>query len=152
MPNCSKPHKSIGKLESEAMKMSVQHYLRTNHANEDGGVSVEFMLWVPVFVALMTGAVDVGTIFTYKTNYWGVARDTARQVARHAMSQSEAETYAQTKATYSGIAPETTVTISATDVTVTLLGQADTIASFGIFKILDGAEISATVTYALEPI
>ncbi|GGA24645.1 TadE/TadG family type IV pilus assembly protein [Neptunicoccus cionae] len=124
---------------------------RTRH-NEDGGVSVEFMLWVPVFVALMTGAVDVGTIFAYKTNYWGVARDTARQVARHAMSASEAEAYAREMATYSGVEPDTEVEITANDVTVRLIGYADTIASFGIFKVLQGTEISAEVTYALEPI
>ena len=126
-------------------------FLSSFRGDQDGGSTVEFMLWVPVFTALMTGAIDVGTIFTHKSNYWSTARDTARQVARHSMTVSEAETYAQTHATFGGVTPTVDVTVSATDVTVRIAGQADTIASFGIFGALDGANVVAEITYALEP-
>lgn len=120
--------------------------------DENGAATVEFMLWVPVFTALMTGAVDVGTIFSHKSNYWSTARDAARQVARHAMTSSEAEAYAETHATFKGVTPQVTVTTTATEVSVRIAGVADTLSPFGIFDILDGANIVAEVTYALEPI
>ena len=119
--------------------------------NQDGGVSVEFMLWVPVFTALMTGAVDVGTIFTHKSNYWSTARDTARQLARHSMTQAEAETYALQHATFGSVTPVVNISATPTEVTVRISGEADTISAFGIFGALDGANIAAEVTYALEP-
>lgn len=121
-------------------------------SDEDGGASVEFMLWVPIFTALMTGAVDVGTIFTHKSNYWSAARDTARLVARHAMTAEEAEQYAMERATFGGVTPQVNVSLDASEVTVTISGQADTIAAFGVFGVLDGANIVAEVTYSLEPI
>ena len=130
----------------------VKTWVKRSREDEHGGATVEFMLWVPVFTALMTGAIDVGTIFTHKSNYWSTARDTARLVARHAMTESAATAYAKEHATFSGVEPTVSVSTTTTDVTVRITGTADTIASFGIFDILDGATVQAEVTYALEPI
>ena len=125
--------------------------LRRFRRAEGGGATIEFMLWIPIFVALLTGAVDVGTIFAHKSNYWSVARDTARQVARHAMTPAQARTYAEEQATLGSTVPSVTVERTTNDVTVSISGSATTIAAFGVFQIFDGQQISARVTYALEP-
>ena len=127
-------------------------FKRKFQKDDGGGVTIEFMLWVPVFVALMTGAVDIGTIFANKSNYWGVARDTARQVARHAMTNSEAEAYAAIQATFGSVVPTVTVSTTTTEVTVSISGSTDTIAAFGIFSIFDGGTVSASVTHSIEPL
>lgn len=62
--------------------------------DETGSATVEFILWVPLIVALLVLVVDVSTIYITHTEMWNVARDTARRMAKGDLTAAEAEAHA----------------------------------------------------------
>lgn len=119
--------------------------------DERGGVTVEFVLWAPVFAALIAGATDITLAFMNQSNFWNVARDTARIVSRHAMDASEAKAYAESNAIFANAKPTAEVTIDTAEVIVTITAPATTIDAFGIFGIFKDTTIKAEVRHRLEP-
>ena len=119
--------------------------------DERGGVTVEFVLWAPVFAALIAGATDISLAFMNQSNFWNVARDTARIVSRHAMDATEAKAYAESNAIFANAAPTAVVTIDGNEVIVTITAPATTIDAFGIFGIFKDTVIKAEVRHNLEP-
>jgi len=120
-------------------------------ADERGGVTVEFVLWAPVFFALIAGATDISLAFMNQSNFWNVARDTARAVSRHAMDVDEAKAYAESNAIFAKATPTALVTIDGTEVIVTITAPAVTVDAFGIFGIFKGSTIKAEVRHQMEP-
>lgn len=120
-------------------------------SDERGGVTVEFVLWAPVFAALIAGATDITLAFMNQSNFWNVARDTARIVSRHAMTVDEAKAYAESNAIFANATPTAVVTVDATEVVVTITAPATTIDAFGIFGIFKDTTIKAEVRHRLEP-
>jgi Flp pilus assembly protein TadG len=120
----------------------------------DGNVTVEFVLWVPFFMGLLLMIADVSLVFMRQSNFWNVSSDTARIVARHALEPVEAEAYARSKAAFGAYSPEVEVTVNerASTVTVTIIGQSDEMAPFGVLGLMLGDTISTRVTQTLEPI
>ena len=49
--------------------------------DETGSVTIEFVLWVPVFVLILAITVDASILFLTQANLWSIARDTTRQMA-----------------------------------------------------------------------
>ena len=119
--------------------------------DERGGITVEFVLWAPVFAALIAGATDITLAFMNQSNFWNVARDTARIVSRHAMTVDEAKAYAEENAVFANAVPTAVVTVDATEVIVTITAPASTIDAFGIFGIFKDTTIKAEVRHRLEP-
>ena len=119
--------------------------------DERGGITVEFVLWAPVFAALIAGATDITLAFMNQSNFWNVARDTARIVSRHAMTVDEAKAYAEENAVFANAEPTAVVTVDATEVIVTITAPASTIDAFGIFGIFKDTTIKAEVRHRLEP-
>ena len=116
-----------------------------------GGITVEFVLWAPVFAALIAGATDITLAFMNQSNFWNVARDTARIVSRHAMTVDEAKAYAEENAVFANAVPTAVVTVDATEVIVTITAPTSTIDAFGIFGIFKDTTIKAEVRHRLEP-
>ena len=50
--------------------------------DERGSQSIEFVLWVPVFVALLVIVIDASTLYLTQTEMENVARDTARRIIK----------------------------------------------------------------------
>ena len=135
--------------------------------DESGATTVEFVLWVPVFMFILMITVDVSLLFLRQSNLWQVARDTARQVsirhwgANNAIVVTEAEAYAVANGTFSGDVPTAKVVITegTQRVQVQLAVPMSEVGVFGIFKI-GGQVISvgqtgnltALVTHRLEPL
>ena len=119
--------------------------------DERGGITVEFVLWAPVFAALIAGATDITLAFMNQSNFWNVARDTARIVSRHAMTVDEAKAYAEENAVFANADPTAVVTVDATEVIVTITAPTSTIDAFGIFGIFKDTTIKAEVRHRLEP-
>lgn len=119
--------------------------------DERGGVTVEFVLWAPVFAALIAGATDISLAFMNQSNFWNVARDTARIVSRHGMDVDEAKAYAESNAVFANAEPTALVTIDGNEVIVTITAPATTIDAFGIFGIFKDTVIKAEVRHNLEP-
>lgn len=126
--------------------------LKRFYTDSQGGLTIEFVMWVPVLVGLISLAVQTSMIFTTQSNYWSVARDTARIVARHAMTKTAAETYATSRAATSLTTPTVEVTISGAAVTVEIAAPAASITPFNGIDVLSDVTIGASVTQALEPI
>lgn len=63
--------------------------------DERGTMSIEFVLWVPILVALLIAAIDATTLFVMHSEMSSVARDTARRMATGVLrTEAEAEAYA----------------------------------------------------------
>ena len=63
--------------------------------DEHGAVNVEFVLWIPIIIALLTTAIDASALYITHTEMWNVARDTARRmVTGKFLTEAEAEAYA----------------------------------------------------------
>ena len=121
--------------------------------SEDGNMSIEFVIAVPLFVAMITGAVDVSRLFITQANYYSAARDTARVVARSAMTEDSAEAFAASRvAQVSGTPASTNVTIDSSTVTVSISTPIADLGKFHFLDALDLGTLNATVSHALEPI
>ena len=120
---------------------------------ERGGVTVEFVLWVPVFFSLVLLSADASLLFLRQSNFWTVSRDTARIVARHGMETEAAEDWAAEQARIGDYRPEVAVEIDPVrdTVTVTITGAAASMAPFGMMRFALGDRISAAVTQVREP-
>ena len=57
---------------------SILSFLR----DDRGSQSIEFLLWVPVFVGLMVIVMDASTLYITQTEMENVARDTARRMIK----------------------------------------------------------------------
>lgn len=123
-------------------------------ARERGGVTVEFVLWVPVFFSLVLLSADASLLFLRQSNFWTVSRDTARIVARHGMGREAAEDWAAEHARIGDYRPDVAVRIDPVrdTVTVTISGKAAAMAPFGMMRFALGDRISAAVTQVREPI
>ena len=130
----------------------LQSSIRKFNRQDDGGASVEFVLWMPVFVAITMLIVDVTVLLTSQSNYWSVSRDTARLVSRHAMSATEAKTYAEAQASMLWTAPNADVTINGGTVTVSLSAPMTSLSIFNALGFAGTAQVDASVTQAMEPI
>ncbi len=62
--------------------------------DEKGSATIEFILWIPVIVALLVLVIDATTIYITHTEMWNVARDTARRMAKGDLTEAQAEAYA----------------------------------------------------------
>ncbi len=47
---------------------------------ETGAVTIEFVLWVPIFVGLLVFVTDASIIYLTHSEMWSVARDTTRRM------------------------------------------------------------------------
>ena len=132
--------------------MRLARGLRIHRKKEDGTVSVEFVLWMPLFMVILALAIDASLLFMSQSNYWSVSRDTARLVARHAMDGPTAKAYAEMRAGSFFGQPQATVEYGASTVTVTLSAPAQSILLFDGMGFARGMDINARITQALEPI
>lgn len=67
--------------------------LRDFLRDEKGSVTIEFILWIPLIMALVALVIDATTIYVTQTEMWNVARDTARRMVQ-GMTEAEAKDYA----------------------------------------------------------
>lgn len=151
-------------MHSKVQKHSFSTKLRKlirEFNDESGATTVEFVLWVPVFMLILMLTVDVSLLFLRQSNLWQVARDTARQVSIRQLTQIEADTYATQNATFGGDVPDVTVNVdnAAQTVNVQISVPMANVGVFGVFKVggkvitIGGAgNLTAAVTHRLEPI
>lgn len=103
-------------------------------------------------MGLLMLTIDASILFMTQSNYWSVSRDTARLVARHAITAEQAEDYAAAMAVNKFDAPAATVSINGQTVTVNLTSPAANLAVFNVLGFASPFQIDATTTQALEPI
>ena len=66
--------------------------------DDRGSQTIEIVLWIPIFVALLVIIIDASTLYLTQTEMWNVARDTARRMTTGTLqTEIEAEDYANTQ-------------------------------------------------------
>lgn len=120
--------------------------------SEKGTATIEFVLIVPLFLALMAICVDASTLYTRQSVMLNVARDTARIVSRNAMTATEAKAYAERIASTQAATATATVGIVSGYVTVSITAPAQDLAPMGIITFVTGSTVRATSTSIMEPV
>jgi hypothetical protein len=157
MQNISRKHGAAVRLKQ----------LIRNFSDDSGATTVEFVLWVPVFMFILMITVDVSLLFLRQSNLWYVARDVARQASlRQIDTTAGLIAAAQAQGTFGGDIPSAAGSnidsgaIGGPRVEVMLSVPMNQVGIFGILKI-GGRAISvgdsdsplrAYVTMRLEPI
>lgn len=127
--------------------LTVSRFLR----DEGGSATIEFVLWVPVFVVLLVATTDATILYLSHTEMWNVSRDIARRIAVGDITTDEAVNEAQKELflysrTYR-VAAE-----SGIDVVVEIQTNVGDASVFGFFKPVLGRELSARVVMRREPV
>ena len=120
--------------------------------DEDGSTTIEFVLWLPLLVALLLFATDVTLAFMRQSHAWQVSRETARIVSRHGMDEAAAEAFAREKGTTGAGVPEVDVSFDGMDVVVTMSLDASALTPFNTLGLLMGDRVTTRVTHAMEPL
>ena len=77
---------------------------------ERGSITVEFVIWIPVFLVILGFIADASLMYVMQANMWNVARDAARRMSTGELDKVAAETYAGNQLLY----PNKPYTITAT--------------------------------------
>lgn len=121
--------------------------------SDDGGSStVEFVILVPLFTMVLLLVADASLLFLRHTSLMNISRDTARIVARHAMTAADAKIYAEKTAKTPGSPATADVTIQDGFVTVRITSDSASSAPFGIIAFVVGDKIVGRAISTMEPI
>lgn len=123
----------------------------TFRRDENGSVTIEFVLWLPLLMSLFLIATDATVAFMRQSQMWQVSRDTARIVSRYGMTETAAETYAIQNAAFGSTVPAVDVARTGTEVTVAISTPADALTVFGTLNFALGERITTRVVHAMEP-
>ncbi len=131
-----------------ALTLMVRRFLD----DEGAAITIEFLLWVPVYMAVLTIIVDASLMFTGYAGLWEAAHDTSRQLSMGGMSLSDGELYGEEKALHWVPNPDVTAKIIDGDkVQVRVAVAASELAPFGFLGLAQTFDIVATTTHFLEP-
>ncbi|MEX0970848.1 MAG: TadE/TadG family type IV pilus assembly protein [Paracoccaceae bacterium] len=120
-------------------------------ADSRGAVSVEFVLWVPVFILILALTVDATILFKTQANLWTVARDAGRQMSTGLYSNSQAESYAESQFANWGITGTATASQTNDSVTMQISVPVASVTPFRIAGAFTDGAIVAVVTQRKEP-
>ncbi|KAA9009774.1 TadE/TadG family type IV pilus assembly protein [Histidinibacterium aquaticum] len=114
---------------------------------EEGSVTLEYVLWLPVWLLIMTLTVDATMLFQQRSQFYVAARDTSRLVAVGAKTASEAETLVeQGFSRYTGF--DASVTMADGFVTTAVSAPFSSITAFSGY--LASGNLTAAVTMYVE--
>jgi Flp pilus assembly protein TadG len=145
------PPKGQIRRASRALQAAGGRLRRFCH-HDEGNVTVELVLWVPVLCAILMLFVDTSLAYMSQSNFWNISRETARIVSRHAFDASAAEAYARSRLDLGTYHPDVQVSINGQAVTVTISALSSAVTPFGILDFALDQRISASVTNVMEPI
>ncbi len=127
----------------------VSQFLRDEH----GSATIEFVLWVPIFVVILVAATDATVLYLHHTEMWNVSRDVARRVAVGDMTEADAYTAVENEMfLYSRAYTVATSNSTDLDVQIMIQTQISDASVFGFFEPVMGRYLTAMVTMRREPI
>lgn len=138
-------------MTSRKLRLSraLQGFLR----DDQGSATIEFVLWVPIFVVLLVATTDATILYLHHTEMWNVSRDVARRVAVGDMTEAEAVNVVQSEMfLYSSAYTVATSQPTDLDVQIVIQTQVADASIFGFFKPVLGDFLTASVTMRREPI
>ena len=121
--------------------------------DERGSATIEFVLWVPVFAAILIAAIDATVLYLHHTEMWNVARDVARRVAVGDITEAQAADYVEQELSlYADSYSVSTSEPSDPDVTIAIHTSVADASVFGYFDAVLGSWLTATVVMRREPV
>jgi hypothetical protein len=129
----------------------VEELMKRFLSRDEGSTTIEFVLWLPLLMAVLIVAMDASVLYMRQSNMWQVSRDTARIVSRHGMDEASAEIYARNEATYSNHIPMVDVEMTGQFVTVRMSSNLNEIAPFGVLNFAFNDRLTASISQAMEP-
>ena len=128
---------------------TVSQFLRDEH----GSATIEFVLWVPIFVVILVAATDATILYLHHTEMWNVSRDVARRVAVGDMSEADAVAVVQNEMfLYSRAYTVATSDPAELDVWIMIQTSVRDASVFGFFEPVMDRYLTAMVTMRREPI
>ena len=128
---------------------TVSQFLRDEH----GSATIEFVLWVPIFVVILVAATDATILYLHHTEMWNVSRDVARRVAVGDMTEADAVTVVQNEMfLYSRAYTVATSDPAELDVWIMIQTSVRDASVFGFFEPVMDRYLTAMVTMRREPI
>ena len=70
--------------------------------DEHGSATIEFVLWVPVYVIILVAVTDASVLYLTHTEMWNTARDSARRISVGAMTAADVPDRAREKLLLAG--------------------------------------------------
>ncbi len=127
----------------------VSQFLRDEH----GSATIEFVLWVPIFVVILVAATDATVLYLHHTEMWNVSRDVARRIAVGDMSEADAAAAVESELfLYSRAYTVATSNPADLDVRIAIQTSIMDASVFGFFEPVLGRYLTAMVTMRREPI
>ena len=122
--------------------------------DETGAVTIEFVLWVPIFVGLLVFVTDASIIYLTHSEMWSVARDTTRRMTTGEITTvAEARDYAAAHLFLGNRTYVIDTDTTSADMNVTIAIGLDGAAIFGFFfEPILGQSLVASVTMRKEPL
>ena len=123
--------------------------MRAFISDDRGTATLEFVLWVPVYLILLVAVTDASVLYLTHTEMWNTARDSARRISVGAMTAAEAPDRAREQLLLSG----RTYTVAASDaglVIVQISVNVGDASVFGFFKPVLGRQLNARVEMMKE--
>lgn len=123
--------------------------------DERAAATVEFVLWVPVFMFIILAAIDATVLYLHHTEMWNVSRDVARRVAVGDIDETQAlQIVADELFLYTDSTAYSVDTSNPSDPDVMILIQTPVADAdfFGIFQPVLDEYLEAAVIMRREPI
>ncbi len=120
--------------------LKASQFLRDEH----GSATIEFVIWVPLYVVLLVAVTDASILYLTHTEMWNAARDTARRMSVGALTAADAPDRAGEMLLLSG----RSYTVAASDagpVMVEISVNVGDASIFGFFKPVLGRQLTARV-------
>ena len=114
-------------------------------------MTIESVLWLPVFAVILVAAIDATILYLHHTEMWNVSRDVARRVAVGDMT--EANAYAAVESElflYSTAYTVATSDPADADVQIVIQTQISDASVFGFFGPILGTYLTAKVIMRRE--
>lgn len=120
---------------------------------DSGSVSIEYVLWLPLFILLVFTIVDVSLMFTANARMWDAAREGARRMAIHNMTPEQTATYIEEKLSTEKRTYEVTTNDSGNEVDINVqIGFRDAAVFGHMMGDADWGKLSANVIMLKEPV
>lgn len=125
--------------------------LRQIAEDDRGAITIEFVVWMPAFAAMLAFIIDFSFIFLTNSSMWDSARDAARRLALHKMTIDQAEEYVLE----SLFTPSRNFQVEAVEsddqVVVTVVTPINDATAFRVYAGLLPGDLVARVTMLKEP-